>query len=205
MGIGSRIQRLRVNNGLTQEQLAEKLEVTRQSVSKWEMEQAVPETEKIVVMSKLFSVSTDEILLDEDTMKKLRPQPLHLGSVYLIVRDFKKATAFYEKLLSMKVSTTNCGNRFAEFHFDQKCLALMNESYLAGHHYEDGDYKFVLNFWVDDLRKEYARLKTLNIGKMTEILKVHERYYCFHLYDEDHNVIEITGKYENAKGDNENE
>lgn len=97
MGIGSRIQRLRVNNGLTQEQLAEKLEVTRQSVSKWEMEQAVPETEKIVVMSKLFSVSTDEILLDEDTMKKLRPQPLHLGSVYLIVRDFKKAIDFYEK------------------------------------------------------------------------------------------------------------
>lgn len=37
MGIGDQIQSLRINNGLTQEQLAEKLSVSRQSVSKWEM------------------------------------------------------------------------------------------------------------------------------------------------------------------------
>ena len=38
MGLSSRIQRLRINNGLTQEQLAEMLSISRQSVSKWEME-----------------------------------------------------------------------------------------------------------------------------------------------------------------------
>lgn len=37
MGLSSRIQRLRINNGLTQEQLAEMLSISRQSVSKWEM------------------------------------------------------------------------------------------------------------------------------------------------------------------------
>ena len=42
MGIGTRIQRLRINNGLTQEKLAEMLNVSRQSVSKWEMEQSMP-------------------------------------------------------------------------------------------------------------------------------------------------------------------
>lgn len=71
----------------------------------------------------------------------------------------------------------------------------MNESNLPGHHYEDGDYKFVLNFWVEDLKKEYIRLKDLNIGKMTEIKKVHEGYYYFHIYDPDNNVCEVTGGY----------
>ncbi|MCM1188433.1 MAG: helix-turn-helix domain-containing protein [bacterium] len=193
MGIGARIQKLRIDNGLTQEQLAEKMNVSRQSVSKWEMDQSVPDAEKIVQMSRLFSTSTDRILLDEAEIRRNDPQQLHLGSIYLIVRDFEKAIAFYEKLLSMTVSTRNCGNRFAEFYFDNKCLALMNEENLIGHHYSEGDYKFVLNFWVEDLRKEYDRLKKLDLGEMTEIQKVHEGYYYFHLWDEDRNVIEITG------------
>lgn len=195
MGIGSRILELRIDNGLTQEQLAEKLSVSRQSVSKWEMEQSLPEIDKVVMMSKLFSVGTDEILLEKEDVHKLRPQELHLGCVYLIVRDFEKAISFYEKLLSMEVSTRNCGNRFAEFFFDNKCLALMNEANLPGHHYVDGDYKFVLNFWVEDLRREYNRLKELNIGNMTEIAKVHEGYWYFNIYDVDGNVCEITGEY----------
>lgn len=195
MSIGNNIQQLRINNGLTQEQLAEKLSVSRQSVSKWEMEQSLPEIDKVVLMSKLFSVGTNEILLEESDIKKLRPQELHLGSVYLIARDFEASVSFYEKLLSMTVSTRNCGNRFAEFFFDNKCLALMNEENLHGHHYPDGDYKFVLNFWVEDLEKEYRRLKELNIGRMTEIKKVHEGYYYFHIYDPDANVCEITGGY----------
>ncbi len=195
MGIGERILRLRIDNGLTQEQLAEKLSVSRQAVSKWEMEQTVPETDKVVLMSRLFSVGTDEILLEAEDKRKLRPQQLHLGSVYLIVRDFEGAVRFYEKLLDMPVSTRNCGNKFAEFFFDNKCLALMNEENLVNHHYGDGDYKFVLNFWVEDLRREYQRLQELQIGEMTEIRKVHDGYYYFHLRDLDNNVIEITGGY----------
>ncbi len=69
----------------------------------------------------------------------------------------------------------------------------MNETNLENHHYVDGDYKFVLNFWVEDLRREYERIQELQIGKMTEIRKVHEGYYYFHLWDLDQNVIEITG------------
>lgn len=197
MSIGTRIQQLRINNGLTQEKLAEMLNVSRQSISKWEMEQSLPEVDKIILMSKLFSVGTNEILLEEADMKKLRPQEVHLGSVYLIARDFEKSIAFYEKLLSMTVSTRNCGNKFAEFFFDNKCLAMMNEANLPGHHYVDGDHKFVLNFWVEDLRREYNRLRELGIGRMTEIEKVHEGYYYFNIYDPDNNVCEITGGFNN--------
>ena len=194
MGLGSRIQKLRINNGLTQEQLAEMLSISRQSVSKWEMDQSLPEIDK-VIMSKLFLVGTDEILLEDEEIKNLRPQEIHLGSIYLIVIDFEKSISFYEQLLSMMVSTRNCGNKFAEFYFDNKCLALMNEDNLQGHHYVDGDHKFVLNFWVEDLEKEYNRLKVLNIGAMTEIEKVNEGYYYFNVIDPDNNVCEITGGY----------
>lgn len=198
MGLGNRIQKLRIDNGLTQEQLAEMISVSRQSISKWEMGQSLPEIDKVIHMSKIFSVGTDEILLENEEIKNLRPQGIHLGSIYLIVRDFERAISFYEQLLSMTVSTRNCGNKFAEFYFDNKCLALMNESNLNGHHYSDGDYKFVLNFWVDDLKKEYDRLKQSGIGEMTEIKKVNEGYYYFHIIDPDNNVCEVTGRYNPA-------
>ena len=199
MSIGSKIQQYRIYNGLTQEQLAEKLGVSRQSVSKWEMEQSLPEIDKVVLMSKLFSIGTNEILLEDEDIKNHRPQEIHLGSIYLIARDFEKSITFYEKLLSMTVSTRNCGNKFAEFFFDNKCLALMNENNLQGHRYEDGDYKFVLNFWVEDLKKEYNRLKDLNIGRMTELKKVHEGYFYFHIFDPDNNVCEVTGGYQEVQ------
>ena len=64
MTIGQRIQQIRVSTGLSQEEFGEKLEVTRQTVSKWELDQAIPEVQKIVTISKLFSVTTDSILVD---------------------------------------------------------------------------------------------------------------------------------------------
>lgn len=64
MTIGQRIQQIRVSLGLSQEELGEKLEVTRQTVSKWELDQTIPEVQKIVMMSRLFSVTTDSILVD---------------------------------------------------------------------------------------------------------------------------------------------
>lgn len=64
MTIGQRIQQIRVSLGLSQEEFGERLEVSRQTVSKWELDQTVPEVQKIVMISKLFSVTTDSILVD---------------------------------------------------------------------------------------------------------------------------------------------
>ena len=57
------------------------LSISRQSVSKWEMDQSIPEIDKVIMMSKLFSVGTDEILLEDEKIKNLRPQEIHLGSI----------------------------------------------------------------------------------------------------------------------------
>lgn len=64
MTVGQRIQQIRGSLGLSQEEFGERLEVTRQTVSKWELDQAIPEVQKIVMISKLFSVTTDSILVD---------------------------------------------------------------------------------------------------------------------------------------------
>lgn len=56
---------LRKKNGWSQEELAEKLNVTRQSVSKWEGAQSIPELAKILQMAQLFDVTTDYLLRDE--------------------------------------------------------------------------------------------------------------------------------------------
>lgn len=62
MNIADRIQYLRKQNGLSQEELADKIGVSRQAVSKWESEQSTPDLDKIIAMSDLFEVTTDYLL-----------------------------------------------------------------------------------------------------------------------------------------------
>lgn len=65
--IGDKIAELRKQNGMSQEELADRMGISRQSVSKWESGQSQPEIEKLLQLSELFHVSTD-YLLKEDTM-----------------------------------------------------------------------------------------------------------------------------------------
>lgn len=62
MNFSEKLLTLRKANNLTQEQLAEKIDVSRQSISKWESGQATPELEKIVALSVVFNVTTDYLL-----------------------------------------------------------------------------------------------------------------------------------------------
>ena len=65
MTFGEKLQKLRARAGLSQDQLAELLDVSRQAVSKWERDEAMPEAEKLVRISRQFGVSTDYLLLEE--------------------------------------------------------------------------------------------------------------------------------------------
>ncbi|MCI6855196.1 MAG: helix-turn-helix domain-containing protein, partial [Firmicutes bacterium] len=56
---------LRKKNGWSQEELAEKVNVTRQSVSKWESSQSIPDLDKILLLAQIFGVTTDYLLKDE--------------------------------------------------------------------------------------------------------------------------------------------
>jgi len=65
MTIGEKITKLRIAKGMSQEELADELCISRQSVSKWEMDQAIPQIDKVIVLCDFFGISTDELLRDK--------------------------------------------------------------------------------------------------------------------------------------------
>ncbi|MBQ7434006.1 MAG: helix-turn-helix transcriptional regulator [Lachnospiraceae bacterium] len=70
MDIGKKIRNARTEAKLTQEQAAEALGVSRQTISNWENEKSYPDIVSVVKMSDLYSVSLDHLLKGEDTMSK---------------------------------------------------------------------------------------------------------------------------------------
>ena len=62
MHIADRIQHLRKTKGLSQEDLADRIGVSRQAVSKWESEQSIPDIERVIILSDFFGVTTDYLL-----------------------------------------------------------------------------------------------------------------------------------------------
>ena len=101
MTFGEKIQKLRKEAGLSQEELAYQLGVSRQAVSKWERDNGYPETEKIVRMSKLFHVSLDYLLNDEDT-EKPEINPNEKG-IY-VSREMSDGFLAYQKRKMIKIS-----------------------------------------------------------------------------------------------------
>lgn len=72
MILADRIVELRKKKGWSQEELAEAAGVTRQSVSKWESAQSVPDLDKILKLAEIFGVTTDYLLKDEKTSEGRR-------------------------------------------------------------------------------------------------------------------------------------
>lgn len=82
MTFGEKLQRLRKEQNWTQEELAEKLMVSRQALSKWESGAAIPDTENVIQISRLFGVSIDYLLNDtyqkeEDVSPSNPKDPMH--------------------------------------------------------------------------------------------------------------------------------
>lgn len=82
MILAEKIMQMRKKRGWSQEELAEKMDISRQSVSKWESGASIPDLERIVAMSRLFEVSTDYLLKDEieedqipTTREEAEPEP----------------------------------------------------------------------------------------------------------------------------------
>ncbi len=73
MTLGQKIQNLRTALNLSQEELAERVSVSRQSVSKWEMDQALPQIDKVLLLCELFSVSADDLLHDDVVIDRKNP------------------------------------------------------------------------------------------------------------------------------------
>lgn len=97
MDIGLKIQELRKKQGLNQSELAEKIDVSRQAVSKWELGETVPDTENVLKLCELFSVTPNEffgietkpaehpIMQTVEIKKPKKLNNLHYGIIFLVL------------------------------------------------------------------------------------------------------------------------
>ena len=79
MILADKIIDLRKKNGWSQEELAQKMNVSRQAVSKWESAQTVPELEKILQLGALFGVTTDYLLKDDMELEEFTSETIDSG------------------------------------------------------------------------------------------------------------------------------
>ena len=82
MTLAERILELRTRQKLSQGDLAERLEVSRQSVSKWETGQSVPELDKLIKLADLFGVSVDQLVREGDTPGAATDAPITCAKYY---------------------------------------------------------------------------------------------------------------------------
>ena len=99
-----KLQKIRKENNITQEQLADKLDVSRQAVSKWESGLAYPDTEKLIQISKIFKVSLDDLINDnKDTSKTKNNQKFNFIETFnLIFEEIRKVFAMFFSMKFME-------------------------------------------------------------------------------------------------------
>jgi transcriptional regulator with XRE-family HTH domain len=90
MDIADRVQNLRKTKGISQEELADTLGVSRQAVSKWESAQSIPDTDKIIIMSDYFDVTTDYLLKGKGNEKQANEKAVdaHTSVIIATVLNF---------------------------------------------------------------------------------------------------------------------
>ena len=139
MELGRKIYQLRKLSGMTQEQLAEKLDISRQTLSKWENETGVPDVESVVKISTLFHVSLEELLLEKGT----HVQEGH-GAQFTL-EDMAKINAYNRKmnlLLSGGLLFLAIGILTAVFEKMLKSTTL-SLSYILYRYMVTGNYEYV--------------------------------------------------------------
>ena len=118
MKLAEKLFELRKEKGWSQEKLAEQINVSRQSISKWESGQVLPEIEKIIELSKIFQVTTDYLLLDENSEKGSTAVILEedKGKYYKEVKSFGLWQVIYIFVLALAIYLFLAGSSLpAEF------------------------------------------------------------------------------------------
>lgn len=100
MTTGEKLALLREKKGITQEKLSEILNVSRQSISRWETDISFPETDKLIKLSKLFECSTDFLLKEDIQGNEENSMDVSTDNCYKFIREcgyFFLATSFHNK------------------------------------------------------------------------------------------------------------
>ena len=151
MTLGQRIQELRKGQNLSQEGLGEKLGVSRQAISRWEMDGAVPEVDKLIAMGRLFGVSLNDLLQVEEG-----PEGPCAQVVLAPGRGWRRALAALALLLALALGMSGWqGWRVARLEervagLEERAAALALEGPLVA------DFDFATELWGDKTHVTYS-------------------------------------------------
>lgn len=82
MDFGDKLKQYRLKEGLSQEQLAEKIGVSRQAITKWETKRGLPDVENMIILAELFNLTLDELVLEEVKKQEEKPVVFESETVY---------------------------------------------------------------------------------------------------------------------------
>ena len=87
MEFNNKLYELRKQKGLSQEELASRLNVSRQTISKWEVGESTPDMEKLAAISELFDISLDELVLDKAAKKEETTEQTTKSDLYSDIKE----------------------------------------------------------------------------------------------------------------------
>ena len=112
--IADRLIKLRKKYGYSQEELADKLGLSRQAVSKWERAEASPDTDNLICLAKLYGVSLDELLSTDDSVETIVKEQVKTEEGIHIVDDEGNQVHIHDKHITL---TDEHGNKITKDHF----------------------------------------------------------------------------------------
>lgn len=105
MDFGQKLKEIRKNEGLSQEQLAEKIGVSRQAITKWETGKGMPDIENMIILAELFKTSLDELVSHAMPQETKKPTVFHSETSY----DIERQTHFDIKIGAAHSLTVRSG------------------------------------------------------------------------------------------------
>ena len=98
MTVGEKIQYYRKKIGLSQEELGQKMLLSRQTISLWEMDKTLPTVDNLLRLKEIFSVSVDELLSENEPKEQSESEPAEAPKEsYSFVYDKSDISAFFDK------------------------------------------------------------------------------------------------------------
>lgn len=147
INIADRIQNLRKTTGMSQEELADRIGVSRQAVSKWESEQSTPDIEKIILLSNYFEVTTDYLLkgMELETERENKSNAVVFaiaGTAFNVIGLITSIVIWLEK---QRVYAVGIGLIIMVIGTMIFCIGQINHS---NHKQEAKKYFGLINIWV---------------------------------------------------------
>ncbi|MGO5075671.1 helix-turn-helix domain-containing protein [Clostridium sporogenes] len=90
MAFSNKLYSLRKQKGLSQDELGSKLNVSRQTISKWELGETTPELEKLIALGDFFEISLDELVMDIKAKESTKTEPLAMNRLETIINSIDR-------------------------------------------------------------------------------------------------------------------